>query len=99
MLLAHGLMADKGTEETGMVKTTGISRLLTVLALIVAPVGMVLTHNGADDRGVVSAMAFSVAWLSLSMIAYHRKSTMERLRAHRDSSSIVHPNRKGYSSG
>ncbi len=82
-----------------MEKTTGISRLLTVLALIIAPAGAFLTYNGADDLGVVSAMAFSIAWLSLSMIAYHRKSTMERLRAHRDSSSIVHPNKKGYSSG
>ena len=82
-----------------MVKTTGISRLLTVLALIVAPVGIVLTYSGADDLGVVSVTAFSIGWLSLSMLFYHRKSTMERLRAHRDSSSIVHPNRKGYSSG
>ena len=78
-------MADESTEETGMVKTTGISRFLTVLALIVAPVGIVLTYNGADDLAVVFATVFSIAWLSLSVLIYYRKSTMERLRAHQDS--------------
>ena len=78
-------MADEGTEETGMVKTAGISRLLTVLALIVAPVGIVLTYNGADDLGLVLATVFSTAWLSLSVLVYYRKSTLERLRARQDS--------------
>ncbi len=84
-LLARGLMADKGAEETAMAKTTGISRFLTVLALIVAPVGIVLTYNGADDLGVVFATVFSTTWLSLAMLIYYRKSTMERLRAHQES--------------
>lgn len=82
-----------------MEKTTGISRLLTVLALMIAPAGAFLTYNGADDLGVVSVTVFSTGWLSLSVLLYYRKSTVERLRVHRDSSSIVHPNRKGYSSG
>ena len=67
-------------------KTTGISRFVTVLALIVAPVGIVLIYNGADAPGVVFATMFSIVWLSLSMLLYYRKSTMERLRAHRGSS-------------
>lgn len=68
-----------------MVKTAGISRFLTVLALIVAPVGIVLTYNGADDLGLVFATVFSVSWLSLSVLVYYRKSTLERLRARQDS--------------
>ncbi len=68
-----------------MVKTAGISRFLTVLALIVAPVGIILTYNGADELGVVFATVFSIAWLSLSILIYYRKSTLQRLRAHRDS--------------
>ena len=68
-----------------MVKTAGISRFLTVLALIVAPVGIILTYNGADELGVVFATVFSIAWLSLSVLIYYRKSTLQRLRAHRDS--------------
>ena len=47
--------------------------------------GIVLTYNGADDLGVVLATVFSIAWLSLSILIYYRKSTMERLRAHQDS--------------
>ena len=74
-----------------MVNTAGISRFLTVLALIVAPVGIVLTYNGADDLGVVFATVFSIAWLSLSMLIYYRKSTMERLRAHQDASAVDPP--------
>lgn len=83
-------MADKGMEENGMAKTAGISQLLTVLALIVAPVGIVLTYNGADDLRVISATVFSVAWLSLSMLSYYRKSTLQRLRAQEDPPGAEH---------
>jgi len=74
-----------------VIKTAAISRFLTVLALIVAPVGIVLTYNGADDLGVVFATVFSIAWLSLSMLIYYRKSTMERLRAHENSPAADPP--------
>ncbi|MDE2838049.1 MAG: hypothetical protein OXL97_11175 [Chloroflexota bacterium] len=62
-------------------KTTGITQLMTVLALLIAPVGMFLTYNGIDDLRVVTVTAFSVAWLSMWMLAYYRKSTLQRVRA------------------
>ncbi len=67
-----------------MVMTAGVSRFLTVLALIVAPVGIVLTYHGAEDLRIIFATVTSVAWLSLSMLIYYRKATMQRLRAHQD---------------
>lgn len=67
-----------------MAKTAGLSQLMTVLALIIALVGGFLTYNGMDDLRIVSATVFSVAWLSFWMLAYYRKSMMQRVRAHED---------------
>ena len=67
-----------------MAKNAGISQFVTLLALVIAPVGMFLTYNGVNDLRVVTATVFSVAWLSLWMLAYYRKSTMQRVRAHQD---------------
>lgn len=63
-----------------MAKTAGIGQLVTVLALIIALVGVVLTYNGVDDLRVVAATAFSVVWLSLAMLGYYRKLMMQRVR-------------------
>ena len=88
--MAHGHMADMGMEESGMVKTAGVNQLLTILALIVAPVGVFLTYNGVEDLRVVLATVLSIAWLSVSMLIYYRKLTMQRLRA-QESSPAAEP--------
>ena len=67
-----------------MAKTTGMVQLMTVLALLIAPVGMFLTYNGMDDLRVVSVTLFSVAWLSMWTLVYYRKSTMQRVRARQE---------------
>ena len=72
-----------------MAKTAGIGQLVTVLALMIALAGVVLTYNGVDDLRVISATAFSVAWLSLAMLAYHRKSTLQRIRAWRQFPTVA----------
>ena len=89
--MAHGRMADMGTEESGMVKTAGTTRLLTVIACVVASVGVVLTYNGVEDLRVVLATVLSIAWLSVSMLIYYRKSTMQRLRAQESSPAAEPP--------
>ena len=58
-----------------MLNTTGISRWVTVLALMVASVGVVLTYNGVGDLRVVFATVLSISWLSVSMLAYYKRST------------------------
>ena len=67
-----------------MTNTAGMGQLLTILALVVAPVGIFLTYNGVDDLRVISATTLSVAWLSVAMLAYHRRSALQRLREQQD---------------
>ena len=64
-----------------MLNTTGISRWVTVLALMVASVGVVLTYNGVGDLRVVFATVLSISWLSVSMLAYYKRSTLQRIKA------------------
>ncbi len=68
-----------------MTKSAGFSQLLTVLALLVAPVGSYLTYKGTEDLLILSATVFSVAWLSFTVLVFYRKSTMERVRTQGDS--------------
>ena len=70
-----------------MMKPTGMGQLLTIVALVVALVGIVLTYNGVADLRVVTATVFSVVWLSLAMLIYYRKSMTQRIRAQQDFST------------
>ena len=64
-----------------MLNTTGISRWVTVLALMVASMGVVLTYNGVGDLRVVFVTVLSISWLSVSMLAYYKRSTLQRIQA------------------
>ncbi len=64
-----------------MLNTTGISRWVTILALMVASVGVVVTYNGVGDLRIVFATVLSISWLSVSMLAYYKRSTLQRIQA------------------